>query len=226
MTAPPPGGVAPRPAVLDLPTPLGPGRAHVHGGGRSGLLVLSHGAGGGIGAPDLVAVGDAARTAGWTVALVEQPWRVAGRRIAPAPPRLDEAWTAMLPRLLEDLAAAGPLVTGGRSAGARVACRTACRSGAAGVVALSFPLHPPGRPDRSRAAELDAGVPVLVVQGARDPFGTPAEVRADAPAGVLVHEVAGDHSLRRGAAGAADVVRDWLAGFAGQVRSASEPGGS
>ncbi len=142
------------------------------------MLALGHGAGGGIGARDLVALAAALPGRGVTVALVEQPWRVAGRRLAPAPKRLDEAWRALWPAL----AGAGPpVVAGGRSAGARVACRTAADLGAVGVLALAFPLHPPGRPDRSRAGELLAAaerLPVLAVQGGRDPFGRPARFPA------------------------------------------------
>lgn len=133
---------------MDIGTPLGPARVLATGGPADprGTLVLGHGAGGGAEAPDLVAVTDAVAGARWRVLRVEQPWRVAGKRIAPAPARLDRAWTAVLDRLRDDGALAGPLVLGGRSAGARVACRTATASVAAGVVALAFPLHPPGRP--------------------------------------------------------------------------------
>ena len=135
------------------------------------MLVLGHGAGGGVGAPDLGAASAQALRQGWRVVLLEQPWHVAGRKVATAPPRLDEAWLAAL----EQVPREGPLVVGGRSAGARVACRTAAGLGAVGVLALAFPLHPPGRPDRSRARELAlpgaAGVPVVVVQGERDAFG-------------------------------------------------------
>lgn len=194
--------------VIDVPTPLGPARAHLRTptqGPVVGRLVLGHGAGGGIEAADLIAAQAAAVAGGWQVVLVEQPWRVAGKRIAPAPARLDQGWLAVLARLREqDQAESGPellLVVGGRSAGARVACRTAAAVGARAVCALSFPLHPPGRPERSRADELTepatAGRPVLVVQGARDPFGTPGEVLALGLAGVEVVEVPGDHSLAR-----------------------------
>ncbi len=147
-------------------TPSGPARVHVEGsGGR--LLVLGHGAGGGVDAPDLLAARDAALGLGWAVARVEQPWRVAGRRVAEAPPRLDAAWYAVLAGLDRDL-----LVVGGRSAGARVACRTASATGAAAVLALAFPLVAPS--GRSRAAELELPeVPVRVVQGERDAFGVP-----------------------------------------------------
>ncbi|WP_103533875.1 alpha/beta family hydrolase [Streptomyces sp. SM11] len=137
------------------------------------VLALSHGAGGGIEARDLKALAAVLPGHGVTVALVEQPWRVAGKKVAPAPKTLDTGWRGLWPAL----AAPGlPVVAGGRSAGARVACRTATELGAAAVLALSFPLHPPGRPERSRADELlGAGVPTLVVQGGNDPFGRPEE---------------------------------------------------
>jgi uncharacterized protein len=149
-----------------------------------------------------VAVTDAARSEGVTVALVEQPYRVAGRR-SPAPAaHLDAAWVSVISQLpLEGL----PLVVGGRSAGARVACRTAAEVGAAAVLCLAFPLHPPGRPEKSRLQELDAvEVPTLVVQGERDPFGLPPP----SPNRTIV-TVAGTHSLRSSATVEA-VVRDWL----------------
>jgi len=179
--------------VVDVPTPVGLARAHLHpatGRRRSGsgavALVLGHGAGGGIGARDLAALATALPAAGVAVVLVEQPWRVAGKKVAVAPARLDEAWTAVLaaPALDGVLRARGArLVVGGRSAGARVACRTAVATGADLVVCLAFPLHPPGRPHSSRVAELvQAGRPTLVVQGERDPFGGPDEVAAAAEA--------------------------------------------
>ncbi|MFJ2649826.1 alpha/beta family hydrolase [Streptomyces sp. NPDC087420] len=137
------------------------------------VLALGHGAGGGVEARDLRALATALPPLGVTVALVEQPWRVAGRKLAPAPKTLDAGWRAVWPALAE---AGSPVVAGGRSAGARVACRTATELGAYAVLALSFPLHPPGKPEKSRAAELlGAGVPTLVVQGGNDPFGKPAE---------------------------------------------------
>ncbi|MEU2617421.1 alpha/beta family hydrolase [Streptomyces sp. NPDC007157] len=137
------------------------------------VLAVSHGAGGGIEARDLQALAAVLPEHGVTVALVEQPWRVAGKKVAPAPKTLDVGWRGVWPAL----AAPGlPVVSGGRSAGARVACRTATELGAAAVLALGFPLHPPGRPEKSRAGELlGAGVPTLVVQGGNDPFGKPAE---------------------------------------------------
>ncbi|MFJ1704353.1 alpha/beta family hydrolase [Kitasatospora sp. NPDC088346] len=139
-------------------------------------LALGHGAGGGIEAADLQALAAALPPLGFAVALVEQPWRVAGKRLAPAPKTLDAGWLPVLPELAED---GVPLFVGGRSAGARVACRTGRDSGAAGVLVLSFPLHPPGRPEKSRADELlGTGLPTLVVQGGADTFGTPGEFPA------------------------------------------------
>jgi len=137
------------------------------------VLAASHGAGGGIEARDLKALAAALPGHGVTVALVEQPWRVAGKKVAPAPKTLDTGWRGVWPAL----AAPGlPVVSSGRSAGARVACRTATELGALAVLALSFPLHPPGRPEKSRADELlGTGVPTLVVQGGNDPFGRPEE---------------------------------------------------
>ncbi|MEU1301861.1 alpha/beta family hydrolase [Streptomyces shenzhenensis] len=155
------------------------------------VLAVSHGAGGGIEARDLRALAAALPAHGVTVALVEQPWRVAGRKVAPAPKTLDTGWRGVWPALT---APGLPVISGGRSAGARVACRTAHELGAHAVLALSFPLHPPGKPERSRAAELlGAGVPTLVVQGGNDPFGRPDEF----PAGAyrLVEVAHGDHGL-------------------------------
>ncbi|WP_069885716.1 alpha/beta hydrolase family protein [Streptomyces luteocolor] len=137
------------------------------------VLAVSHGAGGGIEARDLQAIAAALPAHGVTVALVEQPWRVAGKKVAPAPKTLDLGWRGIWPALEKK---GLPVISGGRSAGARVACRTATELGAAAVLALSFPLHPPGKPEKSRADELlGAGVPMLVVQGGNDPFGKPAE---------------------------------------------------
>ncbi len=230
--------------VLQVQTPQGPARAWLHRpdrrdrpdrpelqarGTTAGALVLGHGAGGGVDAPDLVAATRSALAAGWWVALVEQPWRVAGRRVAVAPPRLDEAWTVVvrelqvhLPRLggagdsTDSTGPTGRWVLGGRSAGARVAARTCTELGAAAVLALAFPLHPPGRPERSRAGELaGAGVPVLVVQGERDAFGPAAEVAALGLPGVVVAAVPGDHSLRAGVGRVDTVLAPWLARLAG-----------
>lgn len=137
------------------------------------VLAVSHGAGGGIEARDLRALAAVMPGHGVTVALVEQPWRVAGKKVAPAPKTLDVGWRGIWPAVAKS---GLPVISGGRSAGARVACRTAVELGAHAVLALSFPLHPPGRPEKSRADELlGAGVPTLVVQGGNDPFGKPAE---------------------------------------------------
>jgi uncharacterized protein len=193
---------------LDLDTPHGPARAHLRPAEAPiGALVLGHGAGGGVGARDLVAAADAAVAAGCSVALVEQPYRVAGRR-SPAPAhQLDTARTAVVDQLragaLRDLA----LVVGGRSAGARVACRTAEATGAVAVLCLAFPVHPPGRPDKTRQPELDAvSLPTLVVQGNADPFGMPT-----AAANRTVVTVAGNHSLRNELDVVGAAVGDWLA---------------
>ncbi|WP_329312738.1 alpha/beta hydrolase family protein [Streptomyces sp. NBC_01262] len=158
--------------------------------GARGVVALGHGAGGGIEARDLQALAAVLPSRGVTVALVEQPWRVAGKRMAPAPKALDAAWR----EVWQALAKPGlPVVAGGRSAGARVACRTAGELGAAGVLALAFPLHPPGRPEKSRADELlGAGVPTLVVQGGRDPFGRPEEFPAGVEPVTVPH---GDHGF-------------------------------
>jgi predicted alpha/beta-hydrolase family hydrolase len=171
-------------------------------------LVLGHGAGGGVSAPDLVATAHAAHSAGFSVALMEQPYRVAGRR-SPAPARqLDAAWLAVIAQLRDEPLAGVPLVVGGRSAGARVACRTAAETGAVAVVCLAFPLHPPGHADdpaKSRLAELDAvRLPVLVLQGESDPFGMPPP----GPSRSVVR-VPGNHSLRSTAAIEA-AVSAWL----------------
>ncbi len=195
--------------MLEVATPHGPARARLEiAPGARAALVLGHGAGGGIDAPDLEAAAAAARDLGLSVARVEQPYRVAGRR-APAPaPQLDGAWLAVLADLQAGPLAGLPLVVGGRSSGARVACRTAAAAGATAVLCLAFPLHPPGRsgdPAKSRLGELATpGVPVLVVQGERDPFGMPPPApRRDVVA------VPGTHSLRAtGAVRAA--VSEWL----------------
>jgi predicted alpha/beta-hydrolase family hydrolase len=195
---------------LEIETPHGLARAHLRPAEqpRAGL-VLGHGAGGGVSARDLVAAADEALALGISVALVEQPYRIAGRR-APAPAtQLDAAWLAVVARLHAQELAGLPLVVGGRSSGARVACRTAADAGAAAVCCLAFPLHPPGRPEKSRLAELDAvQVPVLVVQGERDPFGVPPP-----GPGREVVTVPGDHSLRAGLGELRAAVRAWLADF-------------
>jgi predicted alpha/beta-hydrolase family hydrolase len=195
--------------VLEVETPSGLARVHLHVADEPvGTLVLGHGAGGGVDAPDLVAVTDVALGEHFSVALVEQPYRVAGRR-SPAPAaRLDEAWTAVLTQLRESELRGLPLVVGGRSAGARVACRTAAATGAARVLCLAFPVHAPGRPEKTREHELDAvELPVLVVQGDSDPFGMPA----DGPNRRVV-KVAGNHSLKADLEAVRTAVRDWLVG--------------
>ena len=159
--------------TLEIDTPFGTAKAHVESvDDPRAALVLGHGAGGGVQAKDLVAAARAAESVGVSVALVEQPYRVAGRR-SPAPAhQLDAAWTAVIEHLLAGELRGLPLVVGGRSSGARVACRTAAATGAVGVLCLAFPLQPPRRagaaPAPSRLAELDAvTVPTLVVQGTR-----------------------------------------------------------
>ncbi|KKD05784.1 alpha/beta family hydrolase [Streptomyces sp. WM6386] len=155
------------------------------------VLAASHGAGGGIEARDLQALAHTLPGHGVSVALVEQPWRVAGKKVASAPKTLDVGWRGIWPSVAEP---GLPVISGGRSAGARVACRTAVELGAAAVLALSFPLHPPGRPEKSRAEELlGSGVPTLVVQGGNDPFGKPEEF----PGGAyeLVEVAYGDHGF-------------------------------
>ncbi|MFJ8462510.1 alpha/beta hydrolase family protein [Streptomyces swartbergensis] len=173
-------------------TDAGPARITWHQAKKARLvLAVSHGAGGGIEARDLKALAAVLPAHGVTVARVEQPWRVAGKKLAPAPKTLDLGWRGIWPAL----AGPGlPVVSGGRSAGARVACRTATELGAHAVLALSFPLHPPGKPEKSRAAELlGSGVPTLVVQGGNDPFGKPGEF----PEGPyeLVEVPHGDHGF-------------------------------
>jgi predicted alpha/beta-hydrolase family hydrolase len=193
---------------LEIETPHGPARAHLHHAGtpRAGL-VLGHGAGGGVSSRDLVTVTRVALDEQISVALVEQPYRVAGRRSPPPAPRLDTAWVAVVEHLRARELAGLRLVTGGRSSGARVACRTAAETGAAAVLCLAFPLVPPGRRQaQSRLPELDAvGVPVLVVQGERDPFGIPPPSPTRS-----VALVAADHSLRTDLGSVADAVAEWL----------------
>jgi predicted alpha/beta-hydrolase family hydrolase len=176
--------------------------------GASALLVLTHGAGGAVQTADLLAIRDACTGAGIAVALITQPYRVAGRRTPPTPGRQDAAWLEAITALRRRRGLATlPLVVGGRSNGARVACRTAQPCGAVAVIALAFPLHPPGHPDKSRLDELDAaGVPTLVVQGDRDPFGMP-------PPGAdrdLVVVAGADHSLKRDTASSSAAVLAFL----------------
>ena len=203
-------------AVLEIETPHGPARAHVHAVERPrAALVLGHCAAGGVESRDLVAVTEVAVSESIVVALVEQPYRVAGRR-CPAPARnLDAAWLAIMEHLAAGELRGLPLIVGGRSLGARVACRTAATIGAVAVLCLAFPLLPPrrasGKPPVSRLPELDeVTVPVLVVQGERDPFGMPPE-----GPNRTVAQVPGDHSLRTDLDAVAAAVRPWLAGLAG-----------
>jgi predicted alpha/beta-hydrolase family hydrolase len=198
--------------MIEVATGYGPGRLDVDRPAAAplSLLVMGHGAGGTVDAVDLVAVRDAALAAGVAVARVTQPYRVAGRR-APAPAgQLDAAFAALVAAARQVVPDGTPLVVGGRSNGARVACRTAVALGAVGVLALAFPLHPPGRPDRSRLAELPTTLPTLVVNGDRDPFGVPPA--ADVAAVVDVRLRTGEgHNLRRDSAGVARLVVSWLA---------------
>jgi uncharacterized protein len=207
--------------TIDVDTPHGPGRVHLHPAGAEAVaaLVLGHGANGQVGAPDLLRATEVANAHAVSVALVEQPYSVAGRR-APAPPRqLDAAWLAVIEHLQAYEHAGLPLIAGGRSMGARVACRTAAQVGAIGVLCLAFPVHPPGHPEKSRLEELDAvEVPTLVVQGKRDSFGMPPPA-----SGREVVEVEGDHGLKKDLDAVGAAVGDWL----GRVtRSPRAPAGT
>jgi predicted alpha/beta-hydrolase family hydrolase len=174
-----------------VPTPQGDARLVVRRARRPvATLVLTHGAGGGIDAPDLVRLARSLPQQEISVTLVEMPWRLQGKRLAPRPEVIDETYLAVM----NAMRMRTPLIIGGRSAGARSACRIARSVGAKGVLALSFPLHPPGRPERSRLPELlGARVPTLVVQGERDPFGTPEEFPDHVDLAVVP---SADHSLR------------------------------
>jgi predicted alpha/beta-hydrolase family hydrolase len=198
-------------ALVEVDTPHGRANVHLHASGEPrAALVLGHGAAGGVTSRDLVAVMNAARAERFSVALVEQPYRVAGRR-SPAPARqLDAAWIAVVEHLRASELAGLPLVAGGRSSGARVACRTAEATGAVGVLCLAFPLQPPrrsGAAPQNRLSELDqVKVPTLVVQGARDPFGIPPAARRR-----KVVQVAGDHRLTTDLEAVTTAVGAWLA---------------
>jgi predicted alpha/beta-hydrolase family hydrolase len=206
-------------AVVELDTPHGEARAHLHEvSDPAAALVLGHGAGGGVASPDLVAATDAALSEGVSVALVEQPYRVAGRR-SPAPARqLDAAWLAVVQSLASGKLNGLPVIVGGRSLGARVACRTAEATGAVAVLCLAFPLQPPRRraataAPPTRLDELDAvAVPTLVVQGTGDPFGMPLA----GPRRTVV-QVPGNHSLRKDLPAVTGAVSDWLGGIVGHV---------
>jgi predicted alpha/beta-hydrolase family hydrolase len=202
--------------VVEVETPQGLARATVPRPAHAvGTLVLGHGAGGQGWSGDIVAVTGALTAEGWAVVLVDQPWRVAGRKVATPPKTLDAAWVPVLAALTTGRGRLPrPLVVGGRSAGARVACRTAEEVGADAVLCLSFPLHPPGKPESSRAEELltpiRAGLPVHVVQGETDPFGTPGEVRAVVPDPAYVTAAKGTHSFGRAPADVVEAVRGFL----------------
>ena len=197
--------------VVEINTPHGVARAHLRPVPKPrAALVLGHGAGGGIDAPDLRAAERAAEAEGFAVALVEQPYRVAGRRSPASAPHLDAAWIAVLEHLRGGELAGLPLVVGGRSLGARVACRTAEATGAVAVLCLAFPLEPPqraGKPPKNRLPELDAvTVPTLVVQGESDRFGMP-----NASTTRQVVKVRGDHGLKSDPEAIESAVRAWLA---------------
>jgi uncharacterized protein len=198
--------------MVEVETPHGQANVHLHRVDEPrAALVLGHGAAGGVTSPDLVAVTEVARSEGLNVALVEQPYKVAGRR-SPAPVhQLDAAWIAVIGHLVTDELRGLPLIVGGRSLGGRVACRTAEATGAVAVLCLAFPLQPPRRaprpPAASRLPELDqVRVPTLVVQGEKDPFGMPP-----AAANRTVVQVPGNHSLRTDVEAVAEAVRSWLA---------------
>jgi predicted alpha/beta-hydrolase family hydrolase len=197
-------------ARVEITTGDGPARAQVDRPGPGEpvfLLVLTHGAGGEPASPDVLAAAGAGLRLGGVVARVTQPYQVAGRRAPGSAARQDAAWVEIISALRGTLGSALPLIQGGRSNGARVACRTAREVGARGVIALAFPLHPPGKPDRSRAAELlEAGTAVLVVNGDRDPFGVPEGAGA-----IEVVVLAGEtHALSRRPAEAGRAVESWL----------------
>lgn len=195
---------------MEIMTGAGPARAEIDASAKPEILmVLTHGAGGGVASKDILAAQRAGLEVGAVVALVTQPYRVRGARAPGSPQRQDAAWLEIIAALRAGYPGL-PLVQGGRSNGARLACRTAQAAGAAAVVALAFPLHPPGKaglPERSRAAELRAaGVPVLVISGDRDPFGVPAPADADR----LVVLPGETHALSRHPQAVAAAVTSWL----------------
>lgn len=200
--------------VLEIDTPHGPARAHVHHADAPvAALLLGHGAGGSVDAPDLLAATDAALEAHVSVARVEQPYRVAGRRSAAPAAQLDAAWLAVHAALSGGALSGLPTLSGGRSSGARVACRTAAQTRAIGVLCLAFPLHPPQRdPDaerKTRQPELDAvRVPMLVVQGVNDRFGMPPARRGRGRR--QVEQIAGDHALKKDVPAVRAAVAAWL----------------
>jgi predicted alpha/beta-hydrolase family hydrolase len=203
---------------MEISTLAGPARAWIDepSGRPVFLLVLTHGAGGGVDSADVLAAGQAGTQAGGLVARVLQPYRVAGARAPGSARRQDAAWLEVIAALRTGPGAGLPLIAGGRSNGARVACRTAVAAGAVAAVALAFPLHPPGKaeePEKSRAGELrSAGVPVLVVNGENDPFGVPAASDADR----LVVLPGETHALSRHPAAITAAVASWLASGGGR----------
>jgi len=206
--------------VLELDTPHGPARAHLHSAEEPrAALILGHGAAGGVEAPDIVTATEVAHSEGISVALIEQPYRVAGRRSPPRAPQLDAAWVAVVERLRAGELARLQLIVGGRSMGARIACRTAEATGAAAVLCLAFPLESPRRaaePLQSRLPELEAvTVPTLVVQGEHDRFGMPPP----GPSREVV-KVPGDHSLKADLEAVAAAVRAWLSGVVAEAAPA------
>jgi uncharacterized protein len=202
--------------MLEVDTPHGPAHVHLHSADEpAAALILGHGAGGGVASRDLVAATNAAISEGVSVALVEQPYRVAGRRSPASARQLDAAWIAVVDHLAAGELRGLALVVGGRSLGARVACRTVQATGPVAVLCLAFPLQPPRRsgaaPAPSRLPELDdVTVPMLVVQGERDRFGTPPAGRRR-----TVVQVPGDHSLRKDLDAVEAAVRGWLPGVVG-----------
>jgi predicted alpha/beta-hydrolase family hydrolase len=197
------------PKHLVIETAVGPGWISLDRPPHAtGVLALTHGARGGVASKDVLAIRDAVVAAGVAVALITQPYRVADRVAPPRPPAQDPPWLELIAALRRRRGFGGlPLVTGGRSNGARVACRTATASGAAAVVALAFPLHPPGKPETSRLPELEMPtVPVLVVQGDRDPFGIPSS----RPGREVVVLPGADHALRKDVTSVADAVVSFL----------------
>jgi len=205
-----------RKSVKEIYTSVGMARAHLWRPPRPcGSLVLGHGAGGSSWSADLLAL-TSLTAQGWLVVLVEQPWRVAGRTVATPSAQLDLAWRAVMEALTSGRGALPrPLVVGGRSSGARVAVRTAKTVGADAVLALAFPLHPPGKPEKSRAAEAQmvtgAGIRLAVIQGETDPFGSPEEVRAALGASAAVTSARGSHSFTKAPADVLETVRTFLA---------------
>jgi hypothetical protein len=204
--------------VEEIMTSAGPGRVVLEQPERpTFLVVLTHGAGGSPDTADVLAVRDAGRELGAATALVTQPYRVKGARAPGSAARQDAAWAELVGVLRGETARDGvpvPLVQCGRSNGARVACRTASQVGAAGVIALAFPLHPPGQPEKSRDAELrGTGTGVLVINGDRDPFGIP-EPDETTDVVILPGET---HALSKRPAAVGDAVAAWLGAVPGLV---------